>query len=89
MSETALYARVSTRGRDQDPETQLLKLREWAAQAGHNATEYVNRASGPPITAAESPGGSSKTIFRVGGLLELLCYAWTGLSGARRISTRR
>ena len=43
MTDTALYARVSTRGRDQDPETQLLKLRAWAAQAGHSATEYVDR----------------------------------------------
>ena len=45
MTDTALYARVSTRGRDQDPETQLLKLREWSAQAGHMTTEYVDRAS--------------------------------------------
>ena len=42
----ALYARVSTRDKDQNPETQLLPLREYA---GHRPTdtitEHVNHAS--------------------------------------------
>lgn len=42
---TALYARVSTRDREQNPETQLLKLRAWASNLGHDATEYVDLAS--------------------------------------------
>jgi len=41
----ALYARVSTRDRDQNPETQLLPLREWAARSGYAVTEYVDQAS--------------------------------------------
>lgn len=45
---TALYARVSTRGHDQNPETQLRKLREWAAGDqldSQSVTEYVDQAS--------------------------------------------
>ena len=40
----AIYARVSTRDEDQNPDTQLLPLREWAAGRG-TATEYVDYAS--------------------------------------------
>jgi len=42
----ALYARVSTRDHEQNPETQLLPLREWAARQSLVATEYVDHASG-------------------------------------------
>ncbi len=41
----ALYARVSTRDGEQNPETQLLQLRDWAQREGHDATEYVDQAS--------------------------------------------
>jgi len=42
----ALYARVSTTDRDQEPETQLLPLREFAAaQSWQVAGEYVDQAS--------------------------------------------
>ena len=34
----ALYARVSTR--DQHPENQLIRLREWAAEKGVDALEF-------------------------------------------------
>ncbi len=41
-----LYARVSTSDKDQDPETQLLPLREFAAAQGWTTDrEYVDRAS--------------------------------------------
>ena len=40
-----LYARVSTGDRGQDPETQLLPLREWATREGHAAIAYVDTAS--------------------------------------------
>ena len=40
----ALYARVSTRDKDQDPELQLHPLREYAAARGWRPTEYVDRA---------------------------------------------
>jgi DNA invertase Pin-like site-specific DNA recombinase len=40
----ALYARVSTRAKDQDPELQLQPLREYAAVRGWQTTEYVDYA---------------------------------------------
>lgn len=43
----ALYARVSTLDKGQDPETQLRPLREYAARRGFIiAAEYVDTASG-------------------------------------------
>jgi DNA invertase Pin-like site-specific DNA recombinase len=43
----AIYARVSTDDRGQDPENQLRQLREWCANAGHTvAREFVEAASG-------------------------------------------
>lgn len=41
----ALYARVSTRDRDQDPELQLQPMREYAAARGWQVAEYVDQAS--------------------------------------------
>jgi len=42
-----LYARVSTRDKDQDPETQLIKLRKFAGGQGWEVVkEYVDHASG-------------------------------------------
>jgi DNA invertase Pin-like site-specific DNA recombinase len=41
----ALYARVSTRDKDQDPELQLVPLRDYAQARGWEATEYVDQAS--------------------------------------------
>ena len=40
----ALYARVSTRDKDQDPEVQLVPLREYVATRGWEAVEYVDHA---------------------------------------------
>jgi len=42
----ALYARVSTRDKHQDPQTQLQPLREWGARLNHDVREYVDHASG-------------------------------------------
>jgi DNA invertase Pin-like site-specific DNA recombinase len=43
----AIYARVSTDDRGQDPENQLRQLRDWCASAGHDiAYEYIDRESG-------------------------------------------
>ena len=45
MVRVAIYARVSTRDKDQDPETQLYGLREYAAQRGWVIVcEYVDQA---------------------------------------------
>lgn len=41
----ALYARVSTRDKDQDPEMQLQPMREYAVARGWQLTEYVDQAS--------------------------------------------
>ena len=46
MATCILYARVSTRDKDQNPETQLYALREYAKQRGWAVRqEYVDRAS--------------------------------------------
>jgi DNA invertase Pin-like site-specific DNA recombinase len=46
MERVALYARVSTRDKDQNSETQLLPLREFArAQGWDVAGEFVDYAS--------------------------------------------
>lgn len=43
----AIYARVSTLEKGQDPETQLLQLREFAGRRGFEVIgEYVDYASG-------------------------------------------
>jgi len=41
-TKTALYARVSTSGKDQDTETQLIPLREYARSKGLETLEYVD-----------------------------------------------
>jgi DNA invertase Pin-like site-specific DNA recombinase len=47
MERVALYARVSTKDRGQDPETQLRELREWAARHGAEVVEeYVDHMTG-------------------------------------------
>jgi DNA invertase Pin-like site-specific DNA recombinase len=47
MSRVAIYGRVSTEDRGQDPENQLAQLRAWCGVAGHEiAAEYVDHASG-------------------------------------------
>jgi DNA invertase Pin-like site-specific DNA recombinase len=43
----AIYARVSTLDKGQDPENQLRELRAWCRNSGHNIThEYVEHESG-------------------------------------------
>jgi len=43
----AIYARVSTFDKGQDPETQLLQLREYVARRGFDlADEYIDYATG-------------------------------------------
>ena len=43
----AIYARVSTDDKGQDPENQLRQLRQWCTNAGHELVhEYVDRESG-------------------------------------------
>src|SRR5260370_29752340 len=43
----AIYSRVSTTDRGQDPENQLRQLREWCVNAGHEiVAEYIDHESG-------------------------------------------
>jgi DNA invertase Pin-like site-specific DNA recombinase len=43
----AIYVRVSTDDKGQNPENQLRQLREWCARAGHEIVhEYIDRESG-------------------------------------------
>jgi DNA invertase Pin-like site-specific DNA recombinase len=43
----ALYGRVSTNDKGQDPENQLTQLREWCADAGHTCVgEYIDYETG-------------------------------------------
>src|SRR3954449_3956070 len=54
MRRAAIYARVSTTDRGQDPETQLRQLREYAERRGCSlAHEYVDHASGAKNDRAE------------------------------------
>ncbi len=46
---TAIYARTSTRDKGQDPETQLVALRDWADRQNVEVTEYVDQASGKDL----------------------------------------
>ena len=45
IGRVAIYARVSTRDHGQDPELQLVPLREWATAHGGRTAEYVDLAS--------------------------------------------
>jgi DNA invertase Pin-like site-specific DNA recombinase len=43
----AIYARVSTEDKGQDPENQLRDLRAWCTNSGHDIVgEYIDRVSG-------------------------------------------
>ena len=54
MKRAAIYARVSTVDRGQDPETQLRQLREYAERRGFSLVhEYVDHASGAKNDRAE------------------------------------
>ncbi|HVB76421.1 MAG TPA: recombinase family protein [Candidatus Nitrosotalea sp.] len=51
----AIYARVSTRDKDQDPTTQLLPLRDYALAQGWEASgEYVDQAPAGDLAAREA-----------------------------------
>jgi len=47
MIKVAIYARVSTRDKDQDPETQLYLLRNYADQRGWERLSYRQRGHLP------------------------------------------
>ena len=49
----ALYARVSTKDKGQDPENQLMRLREYCRIREWDYTEYTDRASGADSSRPE------------------------------------
>lgn len=47
VTKVALYARVSKTDKSQNPETQLVRLREYSENQGFEVfSEYIDRASG-------------------------------------------
>jgi DNA invertase Pin-like site-specific DNA recombinase len=61
----AIYARVSTDDKGQDPENQLRQLRDWCAHAGHEIVhEYVDKESGRKGTKG-TPSSSGRSIASV------------------------
>ncbi len=55
----AIYARVSTDDKCQDPENQLRQLRQWCASAGHEiAHEYIDHESGRKGTQGRKQFGA-------------------------------
>jgi len=68
MIRAAVYARVSTRDKDQDPETQLYLLRKYAAQRGWEIVqEYVDQASATDLRGRAAWRGLVAHVQR-GGL---------------------
>lgn len=65
----ALYARVSTRDKDQNPETQLQPLRDWASRQGFQAVEYVDYASGKDL---QRPGWQAMIREVMAGRIDLV-----------------
>src|ERR1700747_738334 len=84
----AIYARVSTEDKGQDPENQLRQLRAWCASAGHAIVrEYVDYCSGAK-GAAKRPevpamlAAADKRQFDLG-----LCWALDRLSREGMVPT--
>jgi DNA invertase Pin-like site-specific DNA recombinase len=51
----AIYARVSTNDKGQDPDNQLRQLRQWCADAGHELVyEYIEHGNPRGGRAVES-----------------------------------
>ncbi len=68
----AVYARVSTSDKGQDPENQLAQLREHCRQQGWTWTEYIDRESG---TRADRPEFNRLLADAEAGRLDLvLCW---------------
>ena len=53
MPRAALYARVSTRDKDQDPENQLIPLRALAVELGYEPVAFIDHASGKDLNRPE------------------------------------
>ena len=68
MTRVAPYARVSTRDKEQDPETQLYALRNYAAQRGWEiVVEYVDQASATDLRGRTAWRGLLEHV-RTGGI---------------------
>ena len=66
----AIYARVSTEDKGQDPENQLRDLRAWCANSGHELVgEYVDRVSGRKGMGEGRRGLTSGRLWAIGRTL--------------------
>ncbi len=77
----ALYARVSTSDKEQNPETQLLPLREFVQAQGWDIYRtYIDRPR-PTTWPTATTGGNYWKTAASAGLIWCCSGAWTGASG--------
>ena len=77
----AIYARVSTSDKDQEPDTQLMPLRDFClAQGWEVYREYVDQAPANDLLH-KSSGGSCWTTRPKEGSQRCWCSSWTAPSG--------
>jgi len=72
----AIYARVSTDDKGQDPENQLRELRAWCSNSGHPVVqEYIDRTSGRRGADKRQQFADSWTLLPGRSLTALLFWA--------------
>ena len=65
----AIYARVSTRDKEQTPDTQLFALRQYTAQRGWCVVgEYVDQASATDLREGQEDTVTARILRGVGGV---------------------
>jgi hypothetical protein len=83
--QVAIYARVSTEDKVQDPENQLRELRTWCANSDHEIVrEYVDHVSGPraspyassSLRCSRTPAAASSTACCSGPSTASAARAW-------------
>jgi hypothetical protein len=77
----AIYARVSTDDKGQDPENQLRELRAWCSNSGHTIVqEYIERQSGRRGRTSASSSRHSWTLLPGGSSIACCFGRWTALA---------
>jgi DNA invertase Pin-like site-specific DNA recombinase len=84
----AIYARVSTNDRGQDPENQLRQLRSWCAAASHAVVrEYIEHASGAKSAKARPEFAAMLDAAHRREFDLVLCWALDRLSREGMVAT--